>query len=277
MFLLLFGLGTFLTIGSVSAQELSQSEKTDMLINQYKIDKDFVNSLDSKSIDEITDEDTEYLGFVGKYFKTIYLTDPNGNVFATNDEEITKEEALEIAENSKTNSVARSVADSGTVTTASKYVYMQYYKTTSQTIADLGVEWLTVPKVKSFDVLALRFATSVGIQSATGSQVTNIGTQNYSNNGTNMKKFSNGVVISMNLMDDATTFLCKIQARINNTSNVIPVYGSYQHAKTDVTLATSQSYTLSSSGLGGVIAFNTNTIRNYYDGMRGVYLDHYTY
>ncbi len=79
-----------------------------MLINQYKIDEDFVNSLDSKIIDEITDEDTEYLGFVRKYFKTTYLTDPNGNVFTTADEEITKEEALEIAENSKTESVIRS-------------------------------------------------------------------------------------------------------------------------------------------------------------------------
>ena len=193
LFLLLLGFSSFFTIGNVSAQELSKAEKTDMLINQYKIDEDFVNSLDSKTIAEITDEDTEYLGFVGKYFKTTYLTDLNGNVFTTDDEEITKEEALEIAENSKTTYADRSGDDTVTVTTASLYVYLQYYKTTSQTIADLGVEWLTVPKVKSFDVLALRFATSVGIQSATGSQVTNIGTQNYSNNGTNMKKFSNGV------------------------------------------------------------------------------------
>lgn len=69
----------------------------------------------------------------------------------------------------------------------------------------------------------------------------------------------------------------KTDMLINQYKNIISVYGSYQHAKTNVTLATSQSYILSSSGLGGVIAFNTNTIRNYYDGKRGVYLDHYTY
>lgn len=274
LFLLLLGLSSFFTIGNVSAQELSKAEKTDMLINQYKIDEDFVNSLDSKTIDEITDEDTEYLGFVRKYFKTTYLTDPNGNVFTTDDEEITKEEALEIAENSKTNSVAN--GDKTWVSeTVSKTVSLQYYKTNSWTKADLSVVWNTVPKVKSYDVLALRFASPVTFQTVTGYQMTNIGTQNYSYNGTNMKKFSNGVGLSMNLMDDATSFSCSLHATINNTNNVIPVYGTYQHAKTDVTLATSQSYTLSSSGLGGVLAFNTNTIKNYYDGMGGVYLLNY--
>lgn len=180
---------------------------------------------------------------------------------------------MKIAENSKT---ALS-GNSWESVTASKYVSLQYYKTNSWTKADLAVVWYTVPKVKSFDVLALRFASPVTFQTVTGYQMTNIGTQNYSYNGTNMKKFSNGVGISMNLMDDATSFNCSLHATINNTSNIIPVYGTYQHAKTNVTLATSQSYTLSSSGLGGVLAFNTSTIKNYYDGMGGVYLNHYSY
>ena len=47
-------------------------------------------------------------------------------------------------------------------------------------------------------------------------------------------------------------------------------YATYQHATTNVSLATSKSYSFNSTGLGGVLKFNTSQISNYYDGMEGV-------
>lgn len=47
------------------------------------------------------------------------------------------------------------------------------------------------------------------------------------------------------------------------------VYGTYQHATSDLTLSQSQNYTFSSSGLGGVLKF-ANSVSSKYDGMKGV-------
>ena len=48
------------------------------------------------------------------------------------------------------------------------------------------------------------------------------------------------------------------------------VYGTYQHAKSSVSLSESQNYSFSSRGLGGVLKFNKDSIKNKYDGMTGV-------
>ena len=54
----------------------------------------------------------------------------------------------------------------------------------------------------------------------------------------------------------------------SDTSFGTYVYGTYQHATTNVSLATSKSYTISSSGLGGVL---NHSYSSYYGGMQGVY------
>lgn len=45
------------------------------------------------------------------------------------------------------------------------------------------------------------------------------------------------------------------------------ISGTYQHAKKDITLAKSRSYTISASGLGGVLKHN---YASYYDAMQGI-------
>ena len=52
------------------------------------------------------------------------------------------------------------------------------------------------------------------------------------------------------------------------------VYGTYQHAKSSVSLSESQNYSFSSQGLGGVLKFNKDSIKNKYDGMNGVSLSY---
>ena len=80
---------------------------------------------------------------------------------------------------------------------------------------------------------------------------------------------SNGFGISMNLVDAGSIFECSITATVTATTEWATMYGSYQHAATDVTLAQSKSYVISHNGYGKVINFAT-AVQNYYDGMQGV-------
>ena len=140
---------------------------------------------------------------------------------------------------------------------------------------DLTTLWLKSPYIKSYDVIAMRTddaTVTEGTQEGTQAYIYsngNVGYVNYSNNGTNMVKASNGFGISMNLVDDANTYQCTIEAIVKATTKWATVYGSYQHAATNVTLAQSKSYTISHNGYGEVINFAT-AVQNDYDGMQGV-------
>lgn len=137
-------------------------------------------------------------------------------------------------------------------------------------------QWLVTPATKSFDVTAMR------VEDATVVEGTQDGVQtywangdydfiNYSPNGTNIRKQSNGFGISMNLVNDASYFETDISADIIATGEDATVYGTYQHAVTNVTLEQSHSYNISHNGFGSVLNFATG-VRGYYDGMQGVYI-----
>lgn len=141
----------------------------------------------------------------------------------------------------------------------------------------LYTQWLVTPATKSFDVTAMRF------EDATVVEGTQDGTQTYwsdgsykhitySSNGTNIRKQSNGFGISMNLVNDASYFETDISADIKASNSNATVYGTYQHAVTNVTLEQSHSYNISHNGFGSVLNFATG-VQNYYDGMQGVYVE----
>lgn len=140
---------------------------------------------------------------------------------------------------------------------------------------DVTTLWLVSPAIKSYDVFAMRTDDASiieGSQEGTQGYIYkngSVGFVNYSYNGTNMVKASNGFGISMNLVDAAHTYECSITARVRATTEWAEVYGSYQHAATNVTLAQSQAYTISHNGYGKVINFAT-AVQNHYDGMQGV-------
>ena len=138
-------------------------------------------------------------------------------------------------------------------------------------------QWLVTPATKSFDVTAMR------VEDATVVEGTQDGTQTYwadgsynsitySPNGTNIRKQSNGFGISMNLVNDASYFETDISADIKASNSNATVYGTYQHAVTNVTLEQSHSYNISHNGFGSVLNFATG-VQNYYDGMQGVYVE----
>ena len=137
-------------------------------------------------------------------------------------------------------------------------------------------QWLVTPATKSFDVTAMRFEDATIVE---GSQE---GTQTYwangeydfvtySWNGTNIRKQSNGFGISMNLVNAGSYFETDIGANIKASNSNATVYGTYQHAVTNVTLEQSHSYNISHNGFGSVLNFATG-VRGYYDGMQGVYV-----
>ncbi len=64
---------------------------------------------------------------------------------------------------------------------------------------------------------------------------------NYTLDGTNMKRTSYGIGQSMNLYDDGTDF--HLYMNFQSDSNLGEyLYATYQHATTNVSLATSKSY-----------------------------------
>ena len=177
------------------------------------------------------------------------------------------------------NSVSNYSTSIGTTYYESNYKRIQIiddYVTNNLHTVMVYTQWLVTPATKSFDVTAMRFEDATIVE---GSQD---GTQTYwadgeynyitySPNGTNIRKQSNGFGISMNLVNDASYFETDISAEIRATGEDATVYGTYQHAVTNVTLEQSHSYNISHNGFGSVLNFATG-VQNYYDGMQGVYV-----
>ena len=136
-------------------------------------------------------------------------------------------------------------------------------------------QWLIVPVTQSYDVTAMRVEDAYiidGTQDGTQAYIKNgeVGTVNYSPNGTNIRKADNGFGISMNLVNNASYYETDISANVVTTSQYAKVYGTYQHAVTDLSLDDSQSYFISHNGYGSVLNFATG-VQHKYDGMNGVY------
>lgn len=177
------------------------------------------------------------------------------------------------------NSVSNYSTSIGTTYYESSYKRIQIidnYITNNLHNVMVYTQWLVTPATKSFDVTAMR------VEDATVVEGTQDGTQTYwsdgsykhitySPNGTNIRKQSNGFGISMNLVNDASYFETDISADIRATGEDATVYGTYQHAVTNVTLEQSHSYNISHNGFGSVLNFATG-VQNYYDGMQGVYV-----
>lgn len=209
--------------------------------------------------------DLEHSNKVSKYYK---VTETANGTITT---EVSKEEATTAAENN--------------ISTRASY-HTTSYKNIAITTTQTGTNsyliyvtnnWLITPRVKSYDVMAMRVddatissGTQSGVQFYTTNGITDA--VNYSYQGTNMVLSSNGFGISMNLVDAASGFTCEIEAIVTSTSQWATVYGSYQHAMTAVTLAQSKSYTISHNGYGKVINFAT-AVQNDYDNMRGVSIE----
>ena len=117
----------------------------------------------------------------------------------------------------------------------------------STCLVTLNATWTISPSVKSYDVLGFR-TSGVSISSTNNANVTGTGYVNsYSSNksSTNGRGYSIKFPSVNNVIVTASIY----------TSTGGTVYGSYQHAKSNISLANSKLYNFSSSGSGGIFAF----------------------
>lgn len=201
---------------------------------------------------------------VSKYYKVTETA--NG----TTSKEVTKDEAENAFEEAQT---TRSTVH----TTSYKNVQITSTKIDGSTYSvTLINKWLVTPKMKSFDVMAMRTDDSYIVAgSQSGTQMYwdgNYGYVDYSYNGKNMVIKNNGFGISMNLVDSGSYFESDITATAIAQTEFAKVFGTYQHAVYKVTLAQSQAYLISHNGLGEVLNF-ASSVRDKYDGMQGVSIE----
>lgn len=160
---------------------------------------------------------------------------------------------------------------------------------TNKLCMDVYLDWKTIPVTRSFDVLAARWTDSnsglsfdevIGYQDLGAAAATGDILYVYQAGGsehTNIVHTSNGVGISMNVVDNLTEapkMGMSLYYTINNATTM-NFYTTYQHATSSLTLAQSKSYSFASNGLGGVLYYSNSTIRNKYDGMGGLYYGMY--
>ncbi len=125
----------------------------------------------------------------------------------------------------------------------------------------LVVTWIGSPFVKSYDVIGVRLN---GPSLLTIDNLRIYG-DNYTQSYSNSKKFDNGFGFSFQLPDTTN-----IQVSVSfTTTQSGTIYGSYQHAMSNTSLAVSNQYTIGVGGYGNVFQF-VGTARNVYDNAPGV-------
>ena len=132
-------------------------------------------------------------------------------------------------------------------------------------IISITATWKVNPAVRSYDLIGSRLSGTSYV-SAPSSKI------NYSG-GTILPSASkyqgSGFGASLKLPNSGTGIVASQTFSVNAGGYV---YASYQHAKKSISLSDSQTFTISSAGLGGVFKFSSQTIRDKYDGMGGVYI-----
>jgi len=232
-----------------------------MTMNEEKYEK--LKSLDYENVENDT-----------LYVETTY----NPSLNLTTEREITKEEYDNYSISN--NGIAPLLDDGGAYyETTAKEITLNVVGGTTWNYVVATATWKGIPSTRSYDVIGVRgegFNFREGSQG--GQQIYILNGEysyiDYAWNGTNIQRHDNGFGISMNIVNSNITALqVTVDCDIKATTSHPAVFASYQHAVTDVSLATSQNYTLGGAGLGGVFVFPSN-IALKYDGMGGVYVQY---
>lgn len=150
-----------------------------------------------------------------------------------------------------------------THTTASKKITITKSCSTVKCTINTSLKWLTNPTIRSYDVIGARFD---GASLKNDTIVTKVHSSAGTSSFNNLKSFTSGFGVSIKLPESASNIIID-QKFYTTTSGKI--YASYQHATSNVSLATSKLYSLGSNGYGGVFCFYGNAL-NKYDQMGGV-------
>lgn len=127
------------------------------------------------------------------------------------------------------------------------------------------LNWKSMPTIRSYDSIGAYFSNTSLVRRKNYKMYIEGGAVNPITTKENNKGISSTYKLpssgnTINILDE---YIVKKSGRITS---------SYQHATRQVSMADSQNFTFSPSGMGGVFAFNY-PVNQYYDGMLGVYLD----
>lgn len=123
--------------------------------------------------------------------------------------------------------------------------------------------WNSIPRVKSYDVIGARLSGTSLLGNIITTRINSSSGTEYSNN---IYKLTKGFGVSVKLPSSGTGISIEQKYTVSKGGRV---YASYQHAKSNISLATSKLYTISSSGYGRVFSF-FGAAANVFDEMEGV-------
>lgn len=206
-----------------------------------------------------------------KYVRTTY---EDGEPIV--DEYITEEEMLEdvnvVNKPLKSNEVSYKLEDN--VTTDMKKIKMKIVSNgASVKKIELTCEWIKTPKVKSYDIIAIRVnqdAIFSADENCYGKQYADNDVITYKGGSSNIKSSKTGLGISMNLVDNASNHKLELYANVAARNQSMIIFGTYQHATSEVSLSRSQKYNFSPKGMGGVIDFTSTSVYEKYDRTPGL-------
>ena len=146
--------------------------------------------------------------------------------------------------------------------TQAKILQIAKYGSVLPTIA-ITAQWKYSPNVRSYDLIGA-YLSGVTMASGIASKI------NYSG-GTIWPSAevtaSNGFGSVLKLPTSGSNIVASTTFDVNGSGTV---FGSYQHAKSTISLNNAKSFSISFSGLGNVHYFSNLNIRNKYDAMQGV-------
>lgn len=267
---------------NMNGVELTETQYNNLLKG---FSHDTINTMSEEMINMLKDDSNIQKTTTTKYVETStrYI---NGQPVNTSEKELSINEYNAAPSTSviTPSSNARFAADDYVETNYKKITLdVTYGASISTKYVTLTNVWKTIPKTKSFDVLAI----APGVASASfnfsghrsGYQKWDGNTINYDANSGNWKIVNSntiwkkGLGLSQNLVDDTTTSLeNSITVVFLCGADPFPVRASYQHATSDVTLAQSQNYTLGTDGMGGLIKF-ASSVASKYDNTPGLYAE----
>lgn len=136
----------------------------------------------------------------------------------------------------------------------------------STCLISIVARWLKSPNVRSYDLMGAYLdrveLVDTPITKAVNSTGINISYDMVSN--------KEGFGYSVPLLTTGDDMQVSQTFRVTNQTG--RVFASYQHAAKKISLADSKKYTISFAGYGNVFLFNSDNIREHYDGMAGVYV-----
>ena len=130
----------------------------------------------------------------------------------------------------------------------------------------ISCAWKKSPSVRSYDLIGT-YLNGPSIASGVSAKINYSGGTIYPSA---TKQPGNGYGAAIKLPSGGNSIIASVGFTVSGSGRV---YGSYQHAKSSISLANANSYSISSSGLGQVFYFSNATIRAKYDAMGGVFID----